>query len=185
MGPRGPRPSCLHRGDMLGEPLLGPRNSCICLGQTPLPWPPATDMGYIYCFLTLLPSPAYAVPKSPEAPGAASFLTFFQEPRRVGVGVGSFPSPSQAGGIKSWVLGHGWEDKGPGGRSSVSLPPHSWRVCQALEVERRCAVLSLEELTQQQGHRQAGRQTAATPCMGSSGAVGTESGKKLTNHPGG
>lgn len=32
---------------------------------------------------------------------------------------------------------------------------------------------------------QAGRQTAATPCMGSSGAVGTESGKKLTNHPGG
>lgn len=27
---------------------------------------------------------------------------------------------------------------------------------------------------------QAGRQTAATPCMGSSGAVGTESRKKLT-----
>lgn len=122
------------------------------------PLAPGTDMGYIYCFLTLLPSPAYAVPKSPEAPGAASFLTFFQEPRWVGVGVGSFPSPSQAGGIKSWVLGHGWEDKGPGGRSSVSLPPHSWRVCQALEVERRCAVLSLEELTKQQGHRQAGRQ---------------------------
>lgn len=105
---------------------------------------------------------------------------------------------AKVGGSGRWILSipqsGGWyKVMGPGARMGGQRP---WRALERLPASafmegvprtrgRETMCSPLPRGAHEAAGTQAGRQTAATPCMGSSGAVGTESGKKLTNHPGG
>lgn len=97
----------------------------------------------------------------------------------MGVGVGCFQSPEPGGWYK--VMGPGAQMGGQRPWRALELLPDSV-FTEAVPGTRGREMNEVQSSPSRgpRSSRDIGRQTVATPCMGSSGAVGTESRKKLT-----